>query len=162
MKNNVYKLVLVLFSLLTIFEVIVYLISSSSFIGLLYLLINFVILFMLFLVSTSVKKTNVRKRILFNIIIVAFGFMASFYVSSKTIVFGYTEISENYFNKILISSKILKSIIYCFILFISYLEFDRIRNKWNFIKKLVFFWKILYNYYEEWGYEEIQEIFRKE
>lgn len=155
MKNNVYKLVLVLFSLLTIFEVIVYLISSSSFIGLLYLLINFVILFMLFLVSTSVKKTNVRKRIFFNIIIVAFGFMASFYVSSKTIVFGYTEISENYFNKILISSKILKSIIYSFILFISYLEFDRIRNKWNFIKKLVFFWKILYNYYEEWGYEKI-------
>lgn len=155
MKNNVYKLVLVLFSLLTIFEVIVYLISSSSFIGLLYLLINFVILFMLFLVSTSVKKTNVRKRILFNIIIVAFGFMASFYVSSKTIVFGYTEISENYFSKILISSKILKSIIYSFILFISYLEFDRIRNKWNFIKKLVFFWKILYNYYEEWGYEKI-------
>lgn len=155
MKNNVYKLVLVLFSLLTIFEVIVYLISSSSFVGLLYLLINFVILFMLFLVSTSVKKTNVRKRILFNIIIVAFGFMASFYVSSKTIVFGYTEISENYFNKILISSKILKSIIYSFILFISYLEFDRIRNKWNFIKKLVFFWKILYNYYEEWGYEKI-------
>lgn len=155
MKNNVYKLVLVLFSLLTIFEVIVYLISSSSFIGLLYLLINFVILFMLFLVSTSVKKTNVRKRILFNIIIVAFGFMASFYVSSKTIVFGYTEISEDYFNKILISSKILKSIIYSFILFISYLEFDRIRNKWNFIKKLVFFWKILYNYYEEWGYEKI-------
>lgn len=149
MKNNVYKLVLVLFSLLTIFEVIVYLISSSSFIGLLYLLINFVILFMLFLVSTSVKKTNVRKRILFNIIIVAFGFMASFYVSSKTIVFGYTEISENYFNKILISSKVLKSIIYSFILFISYLEFDRIRNKWNFIKKLVFFLKILYNYYEE-------------
>ena len=135
MKNNVYKLVLVLFSLLTIFEVIVYLISSSSFIGLLYLLINFVILF--------------------NIIIVAFGFMASFYVSSKTIVFGYTEISENYFSKILISSKILKSIIYSFILFISYLEFDRIRNKWNFIKKLVFFWKILYNYYEEWGYEKI-------
>ena len=162
MKNNVYKLVLVLFSLLTTFEVIVYLISSSSFIGLLYLLINFVILFMLFLVSTSVKKTNVRKRILFNIIIVAFGFMASFYVSSKTIVFGYTEISENYFNKILISSKILKSIIYSFILFISYLEFDRIRNKWNFIKKLVFFGKILYNNYEEWGYEEIQEIFRKE
>lgn len=155
MKNNVYKLVLVLFSLLTIFEVMVYLISSSSFIGLLYLLINFVILFMLFLVSTSVKKTNVRKRILFNIIIVAFGFMASFYVSSKTIVFGYTEISENYFSKILISSKILKSIIYSFILFISYLEFDRIRNKWNFIKKLVFFWKILYNYYEEWGYEKI-------
>lgn len=155
MKNNVYKLVLVLFSLLTIFEVIVYLISSSSFIGLLYLLINFVILFMLFLVSTSVKKTNVRKRILFNIIIIAFGFMASFYVSSKTIVFGYTEISENYFNKILISSKLLKSIIYSFILFISYLEFDRIRNKWNFIKKLVFFWKILYNYYEEWGYEKI-------
>lgn len=155
MKNNVYKLVLVLFSLLTIFEVIVYLISSSSFLGLLYLLINFVILFMLFLVSTSVKKTNVRKRILFNIIIVAFGFMASFYVSSKTIVFGYTEISENYFNKILISSKVLKSIIYSFILFISYLEFDRIRNKWNFIKKLVFFWKILYNYYEEWGYEKI-------
>ena len=155
MKNNVYKLVLVLFSLLTIFEVIVFLISSSSFIGLLYLLINFVILFMLFLVSTSVKKTNVRKRILFNIIIVAFGFMASFYVSSKTIVFGYTEISENYFNKILISSKFLKSIIYSFILFISYLEFDRIRNKWNFIKKLVFFWKILYNYYEEWGYEKI-------
>ncbi len=155
MKNNVYKLVLVLFSLLTIFEVIVYLISSSSFVGLIYLLINFVILFMLFLVSTSVKKTNVRKRILFNIIIVAFGFMASFYVSSKTIVFGYTEISENYFNKILISSKVLKSIIYSFILFISYLEFDRIRNKWNFIKKLVFFWKILYNYYEEWGYEKI-------
>lgn len=155
MKNNVYKLVLVLFSLLTIFEFIVYLISSSSFIGLLYLLINFVILFMLFLVSTSVKKTNVRKRILFNIIIVAFGFMASFYVSSKTIVFGYTEISENYFNKILISSKFLKSIIYSFILFISYLEFDRIRNKWNFIKKLVFFLKILYNYYEEWGYEKI-------
>lgn len=155
MKNNVYKLVLVLFSLLTIFEVIVYLISSSSFIGLLYLLINFVILFMLFLVSTSVKKTNVRKRILFNIIIVVFGFMASFYVNSKTIVFGYTEISENYFNKILISSKVLKSIIYSFILFISYLEFDRIRNKWNFIKKLVFFWKILYNYYEEWGYEKI-------
>ena len=155
MKNNVYKLVLALFSLLTIFEVIVYLISSSSFIGLLYLLINFVILFMLFLVSTSVKKTNVRKRILFNIIIVAFGFMASFYVSSKTIVFGYTEISENYFSKILISSKVLKSIIYSFILFISYLEFDRIRNKWNFIKKLVFFWKILYNYYEEWGYEKI-------
>lgn len=155
MKNNVYKLVLVLFSLLTIFEVIVYLISSSSFIGLLYLLINFIILFMLFLVSTSVKKTNVRKRILINLIIVAFGFMASFYVSSKTIVFGYTEISENYFSKILISSKILKSIIYSFILFISYLEFDRIRNKWNFIKKLVFFWKILYNYYEEWGYEKI-------
>ena len=66
-------------------------------------------LFMLFLVSTSVKKTNVRKRILFNIIIVAFGFMASFYVSSKTIVFGYTEISENYFSKILIIVKQTKN-----------------------------------------------------
>lgn len=117
-----------IFSLLTIYEVIVYVLGSSNYFGLFYLILNLFIVFLMFMVSVNIKKGNTMIRISKNAIIVVLGLLASFvlkYILSS--VFGYVDESEVYINRVFISLKIVKPIIYLMLGILSYLEYKNMK-----------------------------------
>lgn len=126
--KKIYMLLTSIFSLLTIYEVIVYVLGSSNYFGLFYLILNLFIVFLMFMVSVNIKKGNTMIRISKNAIIVVLGLLASFvlkYILSS--VFGYVDESEVYINRVFISLKIVKPIIYLMLGILSYLEYKNMK-----------------------------------
>lgn len=126
--KKIYTLLTSIFSLLTIYEVIVYVLGSSNYFGLFYLILNLFIVFLMFMVSVNIKKGNTMIRISKNAIIVFLGLLASFvlkYVLSS--VFGYVDESGVYINRVFISLKIVKPIIYLMLGILSYLEYKNMK-----------------------------------
>lgn len=126
--KKIYTLLTSVFSLLTIYEVIIYILGKSNYFGLFYIALNLFILFLMFMVSINIKKGNTMIRISKNAIIVILGLLSSFvlkYILSS--VFGYVDESDVYINKIFISLKIVKPIIYIVIGALSYLEYKNMK-----------------------------------
>lgn len=126
--KKIYMLLTSIFSLLTIYEVIVYVLGSSNYFGLFYLILNLFIVFLMFMVSVNIKKGNTMIRISKNAIIVVLGLLASFvlkYILSS--VFGYVDESGVYINRVFISLKIVKPIIYLMLGILSYLEYKNMK-----------------------------------
>ncbi len=126
--KKIYMLLSSIFSLLTIYEVIVYVLGSSNYFGLFYLILNLFIVFLMFMVSVNIKKGNTMIRISKNAIIVVLGLLASFvlkYILSS--VFGYVDESGVYINRVFISLKIVKPIIYLMLGVLSYLEYKNMK-----------------------------------
>lgn len=126
--KKIYTLLTSIFSLLTIYEVIVYVLGSSNYFGLFYLILNLFIVFLMFMVSVNIKKGNTMIRISKNAIIVVLGLLASFvlkYILSS--VFGYVDESGVYINRVFISLKIVKPIIYLMLGILSYLEYKNMK-----------------------------------
>lgn len=126
--KKIYMLLTSIFSLLTIYEVIVYVLGSSNYFGLFYLILNLFIVFLMFMVSVNIKKGNTMIRISKNAIIVVLGLLASFvlkYILSS--VFGYVDESGVYINRVFISLKIVKPIIYLMLGIMSYLEYKNMK-----------------------------------
>lgn len=126
--KKIYMLLTSIFSLLTIYEVIVYVLGSSNYFGLFYLILNLFIVFLMFMVSVNIKKGNTMIRISKNAIIVILGLLASFvlkYILSS--VFGYVDESGVYINRVFISLKIVKPIIYLMLGILSYLEYKNMK-----------------------------------
>ena len=126
--KKIYMLLTSIFSLLTIYEVIVYVLGSSNYFGLFYLILNLFIVFLMFMVSVNINKGNTMIRISKNAIIVVLGLFASFvlkYILSS--VFGYVDESGVYINRVFISLKIVKPIIYLMLGVLSYLEYKNMK-----------------------------------
>lgn len=126
--KKIYMLLTSIFSLLTIYEVIVYVLGSSNYFGLFYLILNLFIVFLMFMVSVNIKKGNTMIRISKNAILVVLGLLASFvlkYILSS--VFGYVDESGVYINRVFISLKIVKPIIYLMLGILSYLEYKNMK-----------------------------------
>lgn len=126
--KKIYTLLTSVFSLLTIYEVIIYILGKSNYFGLFYIALNLFILFLMFMVSINIKKGNTMIRISKNAIIVVLGLLASFvlkYILSS--VFGYVDESDVYIGKIFISLKIVKPIIYLVLGALSYLEYKNMK-----------------------------------
>lgn len=126
--KKIYMLLTSIFSLLTIYEVIVYVLGSSNYFGLFYLILNLFIVFLMFMVSVNIKKGNTMIRISKNAIIVVLGLLASFvlkYILSSA--FGYVDESGVYINRVFISLKIVKPIIYLMLGILSYLEYKNMK-----------------------------------
>lgn len=126
--KKIYMLLTSIFSLLTIYEVIVYVLGSSNYFGLFYLILNLFIVFLMFMVSVNIKKGNTMIRISKNAILVVLGLLASFvlkYILSS--VFGYVDESGVYINRVFISLKIVKPIIYLMLGVLSYLEYKNMK-----------------------------------
>lgn len=117
-----------IFSLLTIYEVIIYILGKSNYFGLFYLILNLFIVFLMFMVSVNIKKGNTMIRISKNAIIVVLGIFYSFVL--KLIlsgVFGYVDESNAYISNIFISLKVGKPIIYLILGILSYLEYKNMK-----------------------------------
>ena len=117
-----------IFSLLTIYEVIIYILGKSNYFGLFYLILNLFIVFLMFMVSVNIKKGNTMIRISKNAIIVVLGIFCSFVL--KLIlsgVFGYVDESNDYISNIFISLKVGKPIIYLILGILSYLEYKNMK-----------------------------------
>lgn len=126
--KKIYTLLTSVFSLLTIYEVIIYILGKSNYFGLFYIALNLFIVFLMFMVSINIKKGNTMIRISKNAIIVVLGMLSSFvlkYILSS--VFGYIDESDVYINKIFISLKIVKPIIYLVLGALSYLEYKNMK-----------------------------------
>ena len=122
--KKIYMLLTSIFSLLTIYEVIIYILGKSNYFGLFYLILNLFIVFLMFMVSVNIKKGNTMIRISKNAIIVVLGIFCSFVL--KLIlsgVFGYVDESNAYISNIFISLKVGKPIIYLILGILSYLEY---------------------------------------
>ena len=76
--KKIYMLLTSIFSLLTIYEVIIYILGKSNYFGLFYLILNLFIVFLMFMVSVNIKKGNTMIRISKNAIIVVLGIFCSF------------------------------------------------------------------------------------
>ena len=126
--KKIYMLLTSIFSLLTIYEVIIYILGKSNYFGLFYLILNLFIVFLMFMVSVNIKKGNTMIRISKNAILVVLGLLASFvlkYILSS--VFGYVDESGVYINRVFISLKIVKPIIYLMLGILSYLEYKNMK-----------------------------------
>ena len=126
--KKIYMLLTSIFSLLTIYEVIIYILGKSNYFGLFYLILNLFIVFLMFMVSVNIKKGNTMIRISKNAIIVVLGIFCSF--ALKLIlsgVFGYVDESNAYISNIFISLKVGKPIIYLILGILSYLEYKNMK-----------------------------------
>lgn len=126
--KKIYMLLTSIFSLLTIYEVIIYILGESNYFGLFYLILNLFIVFLMFMVSVNIKKGNTMIRISKNAIIVVLGIFCSFVL--KLIlsgVFGYVDESNAYISNIFISLKVGKPIIYLMLGILSYLEYKNMK-----------------------------------
>lgn len=126
--KKIYMLLTSIFSLLTIYEVIIYILGKSNYFGLFYLIFNLFIVFLMFMVSVNIKKGNTMIRISKNAIIVILGIFCSFVL--KLIlsgVFGYVDESNVYISNIFISLKVVKPIIYLILGILSYLEYKNMK-----------------------------------
>ena len=126
--KKIYMLLTSIFSLLTIYEVIIYILGKSNYFGLFYLILNLFIVFLMFMVSVNIKKGNTMIRISKNAIIVVLGIFCSFVL--KLIlsgVFVYVDESNAYISNIFISLKVVKPIIYLILGILSYLEYKNMK-----------------------------------
>lgn len=126
--KKIYMLLTSIFSLLTIYEVIIYILGKSNYFGLFYLILNLFIVFLMFMVSVNIKKGNTMIRISKNAIIVVLGIFCSFVL--KLIlsgVFEYVDESNAYISNIFISLKVGKPIIYLMLGILSYLEYKNMK-----------------------------------
>ena len=108
-----YTLLTFIFIVLTCLELIEYFKFESNFLGLLYLLLNFFIIFIMISVVINFGRANYKIRISKNIIIIIVGVISSFLLGYFIpVVLDYTDKSFLFVKEIYIYSKILKPIIY--------------------------------------------------
>lgn len=126
--KKVYMLFSFIFSILTIYEVVVYLIGYSNYFGLYYIIVNLIILFMLIMVSVNVRNTNSKNRLVKNMVIIILGFISCFlleYILSS--VYSYSDQSKSYIKSIFISIRVLKPMVYVLLGGLSYLEYKNMK-----------------------------------
>ena len=113
-----------LFLILSLIELIKYLFIDTNIYGLIYLINNLLIIFLLIPTTYNYKRRFSKIRISQFIIIILFGILNSF-VLEHIVLSNYDVIdsSKKYIESIFFIKNILKSIIYVVLLFITILEF---------------------------------------
>lgn len=126
----------IVFILLTLFEIIIYMKTYSNLLGIIYLFLNFFIIFMLTTVSFNYNKANKKIRISKNILSILIGISSSFIISLFIpYLINYLDSSFVFEERIFLISKILKPILYLLLLFISYADIGKKINLFSFVKK---------------------------
>ena len=114
-----------LYFIFSLIELVKYLFIDSNLFGLIYLINNLIILFLLIPTTHNYKKNFSKIRISKFILIVLFGLFNSFIL--QNIFLNYYEIidsSKKYIESIFIIKNIFKLIIYIIIIIITVLEFN--------------------------------------
>lgn len=128
-SKNVYLLFTLIYIVLTIIELIKYFIFDSTMFGLIYLVINIFIIFMISMVTINYDKAYPIKRISKVLVSCLLGIFASF-VLNIIIEGNLSYIIENDFvDKIYLTKNIFKPIIYVLFILMSALEIKVINDK---------------------------------
>lgn len=117
-SEKINTLLFLIFLIITLIETLLYLFSRSNYYGLIYLLVNYIILFFLLNINfKSYKKIFLSKVI----VVIILGLFSSFLLLPVLNSFySFTDNSEEYISKIFIISKIIKPIYYAFLGFLAY------------------------------------------
>lgn len=133
-----YSLLTLMFIVLTILELVNYFSFESTLLGLLYLIINFFILFLLINMVINFGKSNYKIRISKNLIVIVLGILSSYLLGYVVpLLLNYTDSSFLFAKEIYVYSKILKPIIYVFLGVISVLEVvykKEVNKRYNLLK----------------------------
>ncbi len=114
-----------LFILFSFIEFIIYFKVDNTFFGMVYLLNNLLILFLLVPCAYNYKRRFSSARVSKLILIILFGIFNSFILQDIVInTINYTDDSLKYIEKVFIYKNIFKSIIYAGLLFITIFEFN--------------------------------------
>ena len=129
--KNIYKYkkytmssIMMLYPILTLIELIKYFCVESNFFGLIYLITNLFILFLLIPTSYNYNRYYSAQRISKLIIILVLGLFSSYILGPLILkLLSYKDYSKEFMNSIFIIKNILKGIIYLILLIITTLEF---------------------------------------
>ena len=124
-KKNVLIISTLVFILLTLIEYIKYLFSANNFFGIVYLLINMGIIFLLIPIMKNYNKYYSGQRISKLIIIILLGIFSSFVLNHMVLnLLSYKDASKEYLDSIFIIKNILKTFIYILLIPFTYHEFS--------------------------------------
>lgn len=123
-KKYIIYFLTIIYIILTVIELIKYLIIDSNIFGLLYLLISLFIIFLLIPICYNYKKYYSPARISKLIIIILVGFFNS-YILNIIVLNGMTflDSSKEFIESIFIIKNILKIIIYSLLIIFTFFEF---------------------------------------
>lgn len=121
-----YPVIALLYVFLTIYEVFIYMTMDSNYVGIVYLFLNLFVMFLLLTVTYNYKKASVKFRISKNIISIIIGLFSSFILPLiLPSIMGYNDASKVFIDSTLISSLVLKPIIYISLSIVSFMEYKR-------------------------------------
>ena len=128
MKRNhlffIFLFVTIVFCLSTLFEIYNYMFFNSNLFGFIYLLINCFISSGLIIMCYNFKIANVKIRISKNLLIIILGLFSSFLLYYVVVGFmSYADESLDFINRIFLSIKVFKPILYFVLLIFSMLEY---------------------------------------
>ncbi len=125
-----YVFITALFTLFTAYEMYVYLSMDSNYFGIVYLFLNFFVMFLLFTITYNYSSQNKGIRISKNILVIVIGIFSSFILTYVLpYILSYSDNSYLFEEKVFVTSKILKPVIYAFVVIVSIIEVKLFNKK---------------------------------
>lgn len=123
-KKNTMSSIMLIFPLLTLIELIKYFFVDSNIFGLIYMIINFIILFLFIPTAYNYNKYYSAQRISKLVIVIILGIFSSYILGPLTLkVLSYKDYSKDFMSSIFVTKNILKGLIYLILIVITSLEF---------------------------------------
>lgn len=119
--RNIYKLSSFIFTILTIIEIIIYLLNETNYYGLYYILISLLIIIIL---NIKVNKKTKLNKSLFIVVLQIFNSYFLFNILTKS--YKYIDYSSKYISNIFVTSKIIKPILVTILVLTSFLNLYKI------------------------------------
>lgn len=143
-KKMILYIITICFMILSTIELIKYFKVDTTLYGVIYLLINLVILFLLIPVTYNYKRNYSSARISKLILIIIIGIFNSYILSSIVLNnMAYTDSSRNYIELIKASKNIFKGIIYFSLVVFTFFEAKLNKKLGKMIKKAKRDWFLL-------------------
>ena len=119
----IYLLLVTIFSVCTIFEIYNYLLFNSNLFGLVYLIFSVFLCFNMFIIIFNFNAANFKIRVSKNFMIAIIGLFSSFilYFLTSNLI-SYVDESGAFIDKIFLSIKVFKPIIYLILIVFSLME----------------------------------------
>lgn len=123
-KKNTMSSIMLIFPLITLIELIKYFFVDSNIFGLIYMIINFIILFLFIPTAYNYNKYYSAQRISKLVIVIILGIFSSYILGPLTLkVLSYKDYSKDFMSSIFVTKNILKGLIYLILIVITSLEF---------------------------------------
>lgn len=135
-KKMILYIITICFMILSVIELIKYFKVDTTLYGVIYLLINLIILFLLIPVTYNYKRNYSSARISKLILIIIIGIFNSYILSSIVLNnMSYIDSSANYIKLIKVSKNILKGVIYFSLIIFTFFEAKLNKKLGKIIKK---------------------------
>ena len=133
-KKIAIKFITCIFILLTLIDVLIYMLSKTNLFGLIYIIFNLLIIFLLVPISYNYNRYYSPARLSKLVIVIILGIFSSYLLNLVVLKnMSYIDNSKEYINKIFIIRSILKGLIYLLLIGFTALEFklDKLLKKIN-------------------------------